>query len=61
MKQIVCEVCGSNDLVKEDGCFICQEVKSQSITPLLLSVPSKTHAVQKLKKIGKNVKNTITW
>lgn len=24
MKQIVCEVCGSNDLVKEDGCFICQ-------------------------------------
>lgn len=24
MKQIVCEVCGSNDLVKEDGYFICQ-------------------------------------
>ena len=24
MKQIVCEVCGSNDLDKEDGCFICQ-------------------------------------
>lgn len=24
MKQIVCEVCGSNDLVKKDGCFICQ-------------------------------------
>lgn len=24
MKQIVFEVCGSNDLVKEDGCFICQ-------------------------------------
>ena len=24
MKEIVCEVCGSNDLVKEDGCFICQ-------------------------------------
>lgn len=24
MKQIVCEVCGSNDLVKEDGCFIYQ-------------------------------------
>lgn len=24
MKQIVCEVCGSNDLVKEDGCYICQ-------------------------------------
>ena len=24
MKQIVCEVCGSNDLVKEDDCFICQ-------------------------------------
>ena len=24
MKQIVCEFCGSNDLVKEDGCFICQ-------------------------------------
>lgn len=24
MKQIVCEVCGSNDLVKEYGCFICQ-------------------------------------
>ena len=24
MKQIVCEVCGSNDLVEEDGCFICQ-------------------------------------
>lgn len=24
MKQIICEVCGSNDLVKEDGCFICQ-------------------------------------
>lgn len=24
MKQIVCEVCGSNDLIKEDGCFICQ-------------------------------------
>lgn len=24
MKQIVCEVCGSNELVKEDGCFICQ-------------------------------------
>lgn len=24
MKQIVCEVCDSNDLVKEDGCFICQ-------------------------------------
>lgn len=24
MKQIVCDVCGSNDLVKEDGCFICQ-------------------------------------
>lgn len=24
MKQIVCEVCGSNELVKEDGCFVCQ-------------------------------------
>ncbi|WP_295211530.1 TFIIB-type zinc finger domain-containing protein [Ruminococcus sp.] len=24
MKQIVCEVCGSNELVKEDGYFICQ-------------------------------------
>lgn len=24
MKQIVCEVCGSNGLIKEDGYFICQ-------------------------------------
>lgn len=24
MKRIVCEMCGSNDLVKEDGLFVCQ-------------------------------------
>ena len=75
MKQIVCEVCGSNDLVKEDGCFICQYcgakyspeeakrliVEVNGMVDVSGSVPSKTHAVQKLKKIGKNVKNTITW
>lgn len=24
MKQLVCEVCGSNDLIKQDGVFVCQ-------------------------------------
>ena len=24
MKQIKCEMCGGNDLVKQDGVFVCQ-------------------------------------
>ena len=24
MKQLVCEMCGSNDLVKDNGLFVCQ-------------------------------------
>lgn len=81
MKQIVCEVCGSNDLVKEDGCFICQycgakyspeeakrlivevngkvDVSGSKVTvdnTSFVERSSKMHAVQKLKKIGKNVK-----
>lgn len=24
MKQLVCEMCGSKDLVKQDGIFVCQ-------------------------------------
>lgn len=25
MKQLICELCGSSDLVKSDGMFVCQE------------------------------------
>ena len=24
MKALVCEMCGSNDIVKKDGLFVCQ-------------------------------------
>ena len=24
MKQLICEMCGSNEIVKEDGFFVCQ-------------------------------------
>ena len=24
MKQIICEMCGSNDLIKQDGIYVCQ-------------------------------------
>ena len=24
MKQLTCEMCGSNDLLKQDGVFVCQ-------------------------------------
>ena len=24
MKELVCEMCGSNDIVKQDGLFVCQ-------------------------------------
>ena len=24
MKKLVCEMCGSNDLLKQDGVFVCQ-------------------------------------
>lgn len=24
MKQLTCEMCGSTDLIKEDGVFVCQ-------------------------------------
>lgn len=24
MKQLICEMCGSNDLLKQDGVFVCQ-------------------------------------
>lgn len=24
MKQIVCEMCGNNDLIKQDGVYVCQ-------------------------------------
>ena len=24
MKQLICEMCGSTDLVKQDGVFVCQ-------------------------------------
>jgi len=29
MKQITCEMCGSNDLVKQDGVFVCQHCGSK--------------------------------
>jgi tetratricopeptide (TPR) repeat protein len=29
MKQITCEICGSNELVKQDGMFICQYCRTQ--------------------------------
>lgn len=45
MKQIVCEVCGSNDLVKEDGCFICQycgaKYSSEEAKRLIVEVNGK--------------------
>ena len=27
MKQVVCEMCGSTDLVKSEGVFVCQTVR----------------------------------
>ena len=24
MKQLICEMCGGNDLIKQDGVFVCQ-------------------------------------
>lgn len=24
MKQLTCEMCGGNDLIKQDGAFVCQ-------------------------------------
>jgi DNA-directed RNA polymerase subunit RPC12/RpoP len=29
MKQIVCEACGSKDLVKQDGIFVCQHCNTK--------------------------------
>ena len=25
MKKLVCELCGSDDIVKQEGCFVCQQ------------------------------------
>jgi len=29
MKQLVCEMCGGNDLIKQDGVFVCQNCKTK--------------------------------
>lgn len=45
MKQIVCEVCGSNELVKEDGCFVCQycgaKYSTEEVKRLMVEINGK--------------------
>ena len=31
MKQIVCEMCGGKDLIKQDGVFVCQDSHSKKL------------------------------
>ena len=68
MKQLTCEMCGSTDLMKQDGVFVCQSCgmkysveEAKSITPLLFRNILPTRVEQSRRKIGKKPRNTITW
>ena len=34
MKQLTCEMCGSTDLVKQDGIFVCQTAEPRPELPM---------------------------
>ena len=36
MKKIVCEMCGCNEMIKQDGFFICQAIAVSCQHPLAL-------------------------
>lgn len=65
MKQLTCEVCGGNDLLKQDGVFICQscgckyspdEVKKLMVQ---ISEPIKVEGIQSVELMLDNAKNLI--
>ena len=45
MKQIVCEMCGSKELIKQDGVFVCQSCSSK-------------YSVEKAKKMMVEIDNS---
>lgn len=65
MKQLTCEVCGGNDLLKQDGVFVCQscgcKYSAQEVKKLMVQIsePVKVEGIQSVELMLDNAKNLI--
>ena len=54
MKQLVCEICGSTDIVKQNGIFVCQgcgvKYASEDVKKLLVDVPETVAVTEPVAK-----------
>ena len=65
MKQLTCEVCGGNDLLKQDGVFVCQscgcKYSADEVKKLMVQIsePVKVEGIQSVELMLDNAKNLI--
>lgn len=63
MKQLICEMCGGNDLIKQDGVFVCQncgtkytvEEAKKMMKEVVEKVASATDAVKEATDFLRNI------
>ena len=67
MKQLICEICGGTDLIKQEGVFVCQscgcKYSADEVKKLMVQIsePVKVEGIQSKEVLFKNIETNISF